>query len=313
MEFYQTIQSRSGQTVAVVKTFAAGLSASGVDAAGLAAQGAALEALAQQRDHALADYDGANNAERLGLLVLQTLVLALPKAAEAELDDHNDAESALLDLLVAVYAIKPRNTETVLARGRKLASALTRINAYLATLNPPRAEVRSGGKGLADLTAALDAQAALEQALQDRTARLNQARAALRDAAAALDRLNKRFYARLQAEARTDPALAQALAQIDTGAPNLPATLSIKSVLQGGADNLHLLVGYDPGSIDAKADSTLEWQVDGADADFANSAAADPSGNSIGPFAAGSAVKLRTRVRNSNGATTSAVRTLQIA
>lgn len=313
MEYYQSINSRTSQTVSVIKTFAPDLVVSGLGAAELAAQSAALEALAQQRDHALADYDGANNAERLGLLALQTMVIALPKAAESELDDHLDAESALLDLLAAVYAIAPRGTENVQARGRKLASALTRIDAYLTARTPPRPPVSSAGQGLATLITALDAQTELEQALNDRAAHLNQARAALREAAAALDRLNKRVYARLRAEARSDARLAQALAQIDTGAPNLPGTLGIKSLLQGGADNLHVLVAYEPGAIDAKAESTLEWQVDGTNTDFPNAVPADPSGNNIGPFATGSAVKVRTRVRNGNGATTGAVRTLVMA
>jgi hypothetical protein len=313
MEFHQSIQSRTSQTVSVIGTVVTGLSVAGVDAAGLAAQGTALEQLAQQRDHALADYDGANNAERLGLLALQTMVLALPKVVEAELNEHVDAESALLDLLSPVYAIKPRTTEATLTRGHKLASALARINAYLAALNPPRPEITSSGKGLADLTAAMAAQAGLLQALNDRNAQLNQARAALREAAVTLDRLNKRFYAKLQAEVRSNPALTQAMAQIDTGVPNLPTTLSIKAVVQGGEDHLHLLVAYDPGRIDAQAESTLEWLVDGSEADFAHSAPVAPSGNSIGPFAASQTVKLRTRVRNGNGSSTSAVRSLSIA
>jgi hypothetical protein len=39
---------------------------------------------------------------------------------------------------------------------------------------------------------------------------------------------------------------------------NPPDTLSVKSVLQCGADHLHLLVAYESGSIDGKADSTVE-------------------------------------------------------
>jgi hypothetical protein len=66
---------------------------------------------------------------------------------------------------------------------------------------------------------------------------------------------------------------------------NLPATLSIRTILQGGADNRQVLISY----------------------------VADPSGNAIGPFAAGATVHLRTRVTNSNGTTTGSVRTLTIA
>lgn len=312
MEFHQGIQNRTTQTVAVINTFAVGLSVAGVDAAVLAAQGLALDQLAQQRDHALADYDRTNNAERRGLLALQHLVLTLPKVAESELDDHVHEESALIDLLGPVYAIKPRTTEAALSRGRKLASALERIDAYLAGLQPPRAGIVNDAQGLAELNAAMEAQTALAQTLAHGGARINQARVALREGAVALDRLNKRFYARLQAQARANPALARAMAQIDTGAPNLPATLSIKEVLQGGDDHLHVLVAYDTAALDAKADSTLEWQIAGVDTDFGRTARVDPSGNAIGPFSAGQLVKLRTRVRNGNGSATSAVRSLSV-
>ncbi|MEX8518224.1 MAG: hypothetical protein AB3X44_06885 [Leptothrix sp. (in: b-proteobacteria)] len=297
----------------MIRSFATELSVGGLDAGALEAQGSALDALAGQRNHAQAEYDSANNAERLGFLNLQTLVLGLPKTVESELDDHTDTESALLDLLSGVYAIKPRNPESVVARGMKLASVLPRVNAYLAAQEPARPEVKFGGLGLAELNTALTAQVALERGLLDRQTVLDRARAALRDGAVALDRVNKRVYARLKSEARVDPALANELGRIDTGAPNLPATLSIKSVLQGGAENLQLLVGYDPNKVDAKAESTLEWQVEGVDGDFANSAAIDPSGNTLGPFAVGQTVKLRTRVRNSQGSTTSSTRTLKIS
>lgn len=312
MEFYQVTQNRAGQTAAVIKKYLPTLAVGGKDSAGLAAQADALEALAQARDNALADYDAANNAERQGFLTIQALDTALPQAVEAELDDNLDAESALLDLLQPAYAIKPRTTELALERGKKLVSALTKINAYLAGLKPPRAPVSSGGKGLAHLTAVLAAQPALEQALEDRAADVASARSALRVAATALDRLNKRCYAKLQSEARSNPALAGALAQIETMSAGLPGTLGIKSLLQGGADNLHILLSYDPGTYDGSAESRVEWQVAGMDAEFAHSVIADPSGNALGPFIAGNTVKLRTRVRNGNGTTTGSVRSLVI-
>jgi len=102
------------------------------------------------------------------------------------------------------------------------------------------------------------------------------------------------------------------MAQIETTSVGLPATLGIKNLVQGGADNLHILLSYDPGSYDGKADSRVEWYVEGVEAEFANSVAADPSGNALGPFVVGNTVKLRTRVKNSNGITTGSVRSLVI-
>ena len=131
-------------------------------------------------------------------------------------------------------------------------------------------------------------------------------------AATALDRLNKRFYSRLQSEARTNAALAAALGQIVTDGANLPGTLGIRSVLQGGTDHLHVLLSYDNGSYDGTATSTVEWMVVGIDPDFNHHVPADPSGNALGPFTAGQTVNLRTRVTNANGTTTGSVRTLTI-
>jgi hypothetical protein len=312
MEYYQAYQNRAAQTAAVINKYIPALKIGGVDAAGLLAQSKALDGLAQLRDDAIANSDAAANAEHLGYLQIQNLVLGLPQSAEGELDDNVAAESALLDLLSPVYAIVPRTTELALERGMKLKSALDKVNAYLAAQVPPRGPITSGGKGLAELNTLMAAQPALEQAIEDTAANVSAARTALRTAATTVDRLNKRFYAKLQSEARTNAALAAALGQVTTDSANLPGTLGVKSILQGGADNLHLLVNYDNASYDDTATSVIEWQVVGTDNDFTHSAAVDPSGNTLGPFAVGKTVKLRTRVTNGNGTTTGSVRTIII-
>jgi len=312
MEYHQTIQNRAAETAAVINQFIPALSIGGVTSAALPTASAEIDTLAQLRDDALAAFDAANNAENHGFLAIQSLTLALPQAAEGDLDDNLPAESALLDLLSPVYSVTPRTTELALERGKKLVSALTRINAYLAGLTPARAPITSGGKGLAQLTAALAAQPGLGQTEQDRAADATAARITLRTSATALDRLNKRFYARLQSEARTNPAVAGALGQITTESANLPGTLGIRSILQGGTDGLHLLVSYDNGSFDGSATNTVEWQIEGMDTSFSHTTPADPSGNAIGPFTAGQTVKLRTRVSNGNGTTTGSIRTLAI-
>lgn len=111
-----------------------------------------------------------------------------------------------------------------------------------------------------------------------------------------------------------NPALTEALAQITTESGNLPGTLGIRTILQGGAGGLRLLVSYDNGSYDASATNTVEWMVTGIDTEFTHQVPADPSGNALGPFASGQTVKLRTRgVTNTNGTTTGSIRTLVIA
>lgn len=312
MEYYQAIQNRAAQTAAVLKQHFPTMGIGGTTAVQLLERSQALGALAQARDDALAASDAADNAENQGFLNIKALTLALPKVAQAELDDRSDAESALLDLLSPVYAIEPRSTELVLKRGKKLISALTRINDYLVGLTPPRAAITSAGKGVTDLAAAIAAQPALVQALEDRAADVSAARSALRDQATALDRLNKRFYSKLKAEIQGDATLAKALAQIDTASSNGPGTLGIRTILQGGIDNRQLLVSYVSGSYDNEATNAIEWRLDGDDTTFAHSVAADPSGNAIGPFSAGQTVQLRTRASNGGGTTTGSVRTLTI-
>ena len=312
MEFHQAIQNRAAETAAVIRKFLPGLSLGAVTAAELISQSDKLNALAQSRDDAVASADQASNAANQGFLGIQRLTLGLPKAAEGDLDDAVQAESALLDLLSPVYAVNPRTVELALDRGKKLVSALTKMNAYLAAQQPARAPVTSGKKGVADLIAAMAAQPELEQKVEDRAADVSGERSALRTAAVAVDRLNKRFYSKLQGEARSNPDLAEALAQITTESSNLPGTLGIRSVLQGGTDNLHVLVSYDNGSFDGGATNVLEWQVVGMDAGFTHSVPVDPSGSALGPFSPGQMVNLRTRVTNANGTTTGSVRTLKV-
>ena len=312
MEYYQAIQNRTGQTVAVILQYVPLMKVGAVDATALLGQADALNGLAQARDNELTNYDAAINAENQGFLGIQGMTLSLPQAAESELDDTKDAESALIDLLAPAYAIVPRNTEFALERGHKLVSIITKINAFLVAALPPRDPITAGGKAVADLTTAMNNQPAKEQAVEDRAVDVTSARTDLRVAATAVDRLNKRFYGKLQAEARTNEALATALAGITTESANLPGTLGIRHILQGGVNGLQLLITYDNGSYTTGATSTVEWMVEGVDQDFSHTHTADPSGNALGPFTIGQVVKLRTRVTNSNGTTTGSVRTLTI-
>ncbi len=197
MEYYQVVQNRAAQTAAVITKYVPALKLGSVDAAALLTQSKALNTLAQTRDNALADSDTALNAENLAFLLIQNLSISLPQSAEGELDDNIPAESALLDLLSPVYTVTARTTELALERSRKLKSALTKINSYLGAQTPVRPPITSGGKGVTELSTALDAQPNLEQAIEDKAAEVSSARTNLRNASIAVDRLNKRFYSKL--------------------------------------------------------------------------------------------------------------------
>ena len=312
MEFYQTVQNRAMETIAVVNTHLPALVVAGIPVGTYQSLTNNINGTALARDIALSAYDGAVNAENLGFLLLRNLGLALPEAAESELMQENEKDAKQSLLLHEVYGITPRSTESALKRAKKAIAALTRINTYLATQIPPRGPITSGGKGLAHLIAADGAQPSLEQAVENTLALANEARNTLDTEATAVDRINKRFYKRLQAEARTNPALAAALSQITTDSENLPGTLSIKTILQGGLDQLHILVSYVNGTGSNADDRLIEWMVEGVDTDFVHSAEVDLSGNALGPFLVGQTVKIRTRTVNSSGSRTCAVRTLVI-
>jgi hypothetical protein len=300
------------QTIAVINEHIPSLSVGGITAAAFASPVNNLSNTALVRDQALTNYDQAVNAEHLAFLAIRTMVLALAQAAKSDLNEEVPAEGALIDLLGPAFSITPSTTELALKRAGRLIPPLTKINAYNAAQVPARPAVTAGGKALADLQAAVTAQAALEQAVEDRASDVQTARQTLETETHAVDRINKRFYARLQAEARSNPAIAAALSQIDTETDNLPGTLSIRNVMQGGASTLHVLVSYVNGTGENADERFLEYMVEAVDTDFVHSVAVDLSGNQIGPFAVGQTVKIRTRTVNGSGARTSAIRTLLI-
>lgn len=312
MELYQFCQNRANQTIAVINQHIPGLTVGGLTAATLSSLCANLDGLAQTRETKVADEDAARNAENLAFRALRTLVLSLPAAADAELDDDNAEEDKLASLLDEVYSVTPRTTESAVARGRKLVAALTKINAWLASRVPPRPAITAGGKSLTDLNTALTNMPALEQAIENTAAAARDARNDLHSNTRALDRLNKRFYKKLQAEARTNPDLAAALHQIQTENSNLPETLSILSVLQSGPDSLHVTVNYIAGTGTGATSMDLEWMVEGVDPDFINSTSVNGGSTEIGPFSLGHVIHVRTRTTNANGTRTSAPRTLTL-
>ena len=312
MEAYQVVQSRGRETIAVINEQIPGLSMGGITAGSFGSAVENLTATAGVRDLALVNFDSAVNAENLGFLNIRTMDLALAQSAKADLDEEVPAEAALLDLLGPVFAIAPSNTKLAMKRASKLIPALVKINAYNASRSPVRPAVTAGGKALSHLQAAVSVQGPMEQVVQDRESDVVTARTTLETETHAVDRINKRFYVRLQAEARTNPALAAALSQIETETENLPGTLSIRTILQGGIGQLHILVSYVNGTGENADDRFLEWMVEGVDTDFVHSVPVDLSGNALGPFLVGQTVKIRTRTVNSSGSRTCAVRTLVI-
>jgi len=308
MEYHQQVQQRTAQTVPVVTKYAPDTKIQQKGVVELQADSTALNTLAQTRDDAIFASDEAVRAEYAAFLQIRLLTLKIPALIEALLDE----DDPLLDSLAAVYAITPRTTEAALSRARVLRPVWVKANAVLAAKTPAEGPIQRNGQSLTEFDALLAAHPALEQAVNNKAQDVKDARTALKLAAVALDKLNKRFYKALAALADDGSAFAAALAQIETESANAPDTLSIATVLQGGSDQLHVLVNYDPATFDDSLENTLEWQVQGVDAAFAHTVKADPSGNAVGPFAVGQTVQVRTRASNAGGTTTSAVRTITI-
>jgi hypothetical protein len=306
MEYHQLVQNRSFQTVAVLKRHFPEMRVAEIGASELQRRAEALNAKAQVRNDAIVEQESALAAEHAASEFLRKMAINLPKAMEGELDRAIPAEAGLLALLAPVYANYPRTTELAQQRAQKLKSALDSVNAYLAAEKPPRGPIASAGKGIADLISALERHPGLEQIVEDRAAVVSMARSGLREEAQAVDQLNKRFFKKLYAEGRGNAAVTDALDQIDTSTVALPATLGIRSIVQG--QGLHALVSYENAATPGATEKLLEWMVDGVDAGFTNSTPIKLEGNVVGPFGAAQTLKLRTRVTNGNGTRTGAVR-----
>lgn len=312
MEYYQTCQNRAQQTIAVINLYLPGLTVGGINTAALSSLCLNLDTLAQTRDNVVAVSDTARNTENLAWQALRKLTLTLPRSIEGELDEDIPTEQKLADLLDPVYAITPRTTELTLERARKLTAVLQQVNTYLSNLVPPRPAVTAAGKGAVDLLTAINNMPVVEQALENTAAAALESRTDLRNASRAVDRINKRFFKKLLAEARENPDLAAALPQIETDSADLPETLSIRTLLQGGPDLLHLLVTYEPGTGSDATTLALEWRIDGVDDNWNHTTPADHSGTQIGPYLPGQVIRVRTRTTNANGTRTSAPRQLTI-
>ena len=69
---------------------------------------------------------------------------------------------------------------------------------------------------------------------------------------------------------------------------------------------------YEPGGGEHATTRQVEYLVEGVDAEFGHTTALDASGNMFGPFTVGQVVKVQTKVTNSTGSRTSAIRTITI-
>ena len=167
MKAVQKVQSRSQQTAAVVHNHVPTLTIANLSASDLLASADGLDALVQNCIETSSNTRQAKDAMKTVFLGVRDLDLRLPHVAEKQLRGEIPAEAMLLELLPAMYAIKPRTPNNATARARKLVAALAKIDAYLATLTPQRPAISVFGKGRAELVALIASLPKLEQDLAD--------------------------------------------------------------------------------------------------------------------------------------------------
>jgi hypothetical protein len=214
-EFWQKTTKRARQTLAFWRRFAPLMAVGGTTPAQHAAQVAALRGLAQVREDRRADAAAAKRREMAGFHLIRTLNLAVPKLIEGQFAEGDPLREAL----AAVYAIVPRSDALNLQRARVLIPIWRKADAKLAARKPGDAITREA-TGRAEFEKAVKDYPALVQATADAEATLGQARSALRTLHGAVDRMNKRAYRKLAAEARSVPGRTELLrASVTTEKP----------------------------------------------------------------------------------------------
>jgi len=206
MQYHQAVQKRTKKTVAVIRTFCPALQVSLIPADGLAARAAALDGLAQARDGCEAAMRKATKAEGAARAQWRDFTLWVPKLIEGFFPEAHP----LRELLRAVYVIVPETRGKILKRADALLPIWRKADAALAARKPAEGPVRCDGKGAGEAAALRLAMQPLEEATAAALVPLALARTALRTAARAVDKLNKRFSKALRPRAATTRHCAKA-------------------------------------------------------------------------------------------------------
>jgi hypothetical protein len=314
MESWENTKERALATLPAWQQHTPTLTVGGKTADDLEAQIDGFEPKAQARTAAQDAFDADDRAAQTSLLKMKILGTKVPAIIEAQLSDH----AAIMKDLQDVFRYAPRTESGTLARIRATIPVWELANTALAAMTPAGAPITRPIQGVphtvAMARALLDGYTDLAKAAMTKEGLLDTARGNLR----LLDRqtltLCQAWYQAVKATYDPGSPAYEALAGIPLPADTPPPdTIDIAEVLQGGAGGLHVLVSYEPGGGDHATTSQVEYKVDGVDPDFAHAVALDASGNALGPFTVGKVVHVRTKVSNSSGTRTSAVRTITMA
>lgn len=313
MEYWEITKDRAQKTLAVwnlhVPTFKLGAT----DATAFEALIEQFEPLAQARTTAQDDFDAAVRDTKMSLLKMKILGTRVPQIIDGQVPDN----AAIRDDLHDVFRISPRFGPSILSRARVLYPVWVRADAVLAGLTPPAAPITRPIQGVphtaAMLKALLDGFTDVTKDQDDDEAVLDKKRGDLRALDRQVDQINKNWYQVIKNTYDPGSPVYEALSSIpvETGTP-APDPIDLNPLEQGGDEGLHVLATYEPGGGAHATTKQVEYMVEGVDADFGHTAELDASGNTLGPFTVGQVVKVRTKVSNSSGARTSAVRSITI-
>ncbi|MBL9133673.1 MAG: hypothetical protein JNG86_20860 [Verrucomicrobiaceae bacterium] len=313
MQSWEITKKRAITTLALWQHHAPALKIGGRGVAELDALVDAFEPLAKEQVVKQNDVDHACRAQRGTLAKLTLLGTQVPQIIRGHLGENK----LLMEELKKALRTRPRTEDSTLTRARELYPVWVRANAALAALTPPQPPVvRVVGQEeqtAATFKALLDGFSGQVQATSDAQGILKAAKQALADLAETTDSLIKAWYQVMKASHDPGSSVRMALSTIPTeGGTPAPGIIEISTVVQGGADGLHVEAEYVPGGGEHATTRLLKYMVVGVDAGFTHSVPLEAAGTVIGPFAVGNVVKLLTEVSNSAGTRTSAERTITI-
>lgn len=214
---WETIQARGQQSCGVWQAFAPAFTVGQLSLAVHVADVAELSVRAQAVADQEAVVDAARDVRRASLGLIENLSIRLPRMAQGALPP----EDTLQNDLETIQHLSMDGSDSIAARGRKVATAWTLVNARLAALTPPVAVLVVGGtQTLAMLEAALTGLPDVEQEVEDTLGDLREVRSELRELATKVDRNNKRWYVAWLGNFPAGTAEGDAaIAQVDTGTP----------------------------------------------------------------------------------------------
>ena len=211
-EAHARVLARTRQTLAVLRTHRPALRVGPYGLVEFAEVAARVGGLVEAREVADVAFRVARMAFLLGNRQVRFLSLKVPLLIAG----YFQKGTAVAELLPEIWALVPRTPAVVMRRARKVLAAWKCADEALAERTPPEPPVVLGLVGVEEFRGLVEGQAGLEQAMENAASELRAGRIALRGETRSLDKVNKRFFQKLRAEARLDAAVGSALSQITT-------------------------------------------------------------------------------------------------